>query len=200
MRRYALLLLPLLPLPACSLWDGLWGEDNATPEADTVVFSSSPADSTETESTSELPTFVDIRNFVIMSEKTAGAGQPSNDQYAELASKGYSGIINLRPSSEPQPEGAGKAALAAGLSYTVIPVTSQSLSIKDAHLLEEALSESGPGSVLIHCRSGNRVGALWGLYRGVTEGLSVSEAVLAGQEAGMRSPELAKLVARALSF
>jgi uncharacterized protein (TIGR01244 family) len=165
-----------------------------------VIFSSSSAGPTETATTSGLPTFVDIRNFVIMSDKTAGAGQPSNDQYAVLASKGYSGIINLRPSSEPQPEGAHAAALAAGLSYTVIPITDKSLSIKDAHLLSEALSQSGSGSVLVHCRSGNRAGALWGLFRGVTEGLSASEAVLASQDAGMRSPELAKLVAKALTF
>ncbi|HJM39218.1 MAG TPA: sulfur transferase domain-containing protein [Planctomycetota bacterium] len=200
MRYCALPILPLLLLPACSLWDGIWGEDGSTevttPSTPRTTFAEAP----EILTPSALPNFVDIHNFVIMSETVAGSGQPGNDQYAELATKGYTGVVNLCPSSEAQPEGAREAANAAGLHYAVIPVTSESLSIKDAHLLSETLARSGSGSVLVHCRSGNRAGALWGIYRGVTEGLSVSDAVLAAKDAGMRSPALAKLVAKALTY
>jgi len=71
-----------------------------------------------------------------------------------------------------------EAVESAGLRYFNIPVTDGLPTgfqiIEFAHLVEEP--ENAP--LLIHCGSGNRVGAMWALYRalkGITEEIALEE-------------------------
>ncbi|KAA3611696.1 MAG: hypothetical protein DWQ01_06325 [Planctomycetota bacterium] len=147
----------------------------------------------------ELPRAVEARNFTILAPGVAGAGQPDLATIESLPTKGYRTLINLRTSGERYPAEEAETAEAAGLHYVEIPVSSRTFGLLQAKQLEEALEGAPEGAVFIHCGSGNRVGALWGLYRGLVEGLAPSEAVAAGYRAGMRSSSLAAGIDHSLS-
>lgn len=142
----------------------------------------------------ELPRFVDLMNFRILGPGVAGSGQPSVAAFPELAARGYSAVINLRQPGEPMPPDERERAEAAGLRYFSIPMRILDFGIEEAGALEQALAEAPPGSVLIHCASGQRVAALWGMYRGLREGLEPEEAVAAARAAGLHKEALAERI------
>ncbi len=146
----------------------------------------------------ELPSFVDLRNFTILGPGVAGAGQPEVEDFEVLAARGYTTVINLRKPSESVPPDEAQRAAAAGLGYHELPMRVVDFGIEEAGALQRILETAPDGSVLIHCASGNRVGALWGMYLGLRDGLSPEQAVDAGQRAGMRSPALAERIRASL--
>lgn len=87
---------------------------------------------------------------------------------ADAASLGVRHIVNNRPDDEEpgQPAGASieAAALAAGLTYTAIPVTHAGFSHAQVDAMAAAL-EAAEGPVLAYCRSGTRSTYLWALAR-----------------------------------
>jgi uncharacterized protein (TIGR01244 family) len=145
-----------------------------------------------------LPGWVDLFNFAVLGPGVAGAGQPAMEDFEALAARGYSAVINLRKPGESFPADEAQRAEAAGLRYTSVPMAVVDFGIEDAWALDAALRSAPAGSVLIHCGSGNRVGALWGMYLGLTEGLTPEAAVEAGYRAGMRSPALAERIRASL--
>lgn len=135
----------------------------------------------------ELPNWVDARNFMVLAPGVAGSGQPTAENIGELAEQGYSTVINLRLPTEKRLENEEQLVTEAGLAYYEIPVSSTSFSLYDAALLEDALQASPSGSVLVHCASGGRVKGLWAMYRGYSEGLSAEETMDLARESGFRS-------------
>ncbi|MBO9621607.1 MAG: TIGR01244 family phosphatase [Sphingomonas sp.] len=83
-----------------------------------------------------------------------------------LAAAGFRAIVNNRPDGEEfsQPEGDAvrRAAEAAGLAYTAIPVTHAGFSADMVEAMADALESAG-GPVLAYCRSGTRSCNLWAL-------------------------------------
>ena len=76
----------------------------------------------------------------------------------------------------------------AGMAYRQIPVDGAGgLGIEKARALQEILQQAD-GAVLVHCASGNRVGALLALAA-ADRGLPVENALQQGREAGMTSTE-----------
>ncbi len=151
-------------------------------------------------SASGLPASVEVRNFRIISERVSGGGAPTPEQVAAMPQRGYVGIINLKTHAEAGNQAEEAAAAAAGLAYVQIPVSGGSLDLLDAVALHHALAQMpAEGHILVHCRSGNRVGALWGLSQAWDQGLTPAEAVLLGQRSGMRSEMLAHKVDEALT-
>ncbi|MBC8329448.1 MAG: hypothetical protein ISR76_05690 [Planctomycetes bacterium] len=146
----------------------------------------------------DLPGAVELMNFMILGPGVAGAGQPAVEDFSELAKQGYSTVINLRKPGEAFPEDEAARAAAAGLVYAALPMRVADFGIEEAAALHKILEAAPEGSVLIHCGSGNRVGALWGMYLGLRDGLSPEDAVEAGQRAGMHSPELADRIRMSL--
>lgn len=102
-----------------------------------------------------------------LDESTFVAGQIRPEDIAAAAVEGVTMIVNNRPDFEEagQPEGAEieAAALAAGLDYRFIPVSS---GISEAQIvaMAEALEAAG-GKALAFCRSGTRSTMLWALAR-----------------------------------
>ncbi len=116
------------------------------------------------------------------------SGQPDAEQLAVFAEAGYVAVVDLRGESENR--GLDEAAVVEGLGldYVNLPVSgADSVSWENASKLQEILS-SYDGPVLVHCGSGNRVGALLALSKSQS-GADDEEAVAYGRAAGMTGLE-----------
>jgi uncharacterized protein (TIGR01244 family) len=102
-----------------------------------------------------------------LDESTFVAGQIWPEDIIAAAAEGVTMIVNNRPDFEEggQPEGAEieAAALAAGLAYRFIPVSS-GISEAEVTAMADALG-AAEGKVLAFCRSGTRSTMLWALAR-----------------------------------
>ena len=117
-------------------------------------------------------------------------GQPTEADLRAAAAAGYKTVINLRPSSElPDIEESGLVQ-SLGMDFISIPVGGAAdLSKENAHRLDRALANAQPGPVMIHCASGNRVGALLAIRAHEIEGKSAEQALEFGKAAGLTTLE-----------
>ena len=74
-----------------------------------------------------------------------------------------------------------------GLSYHSLPIASRAALSWDAAGQLNALLEQAEGPILVHCRSGNRAGALFALRAGLDPSISVDQALKIGREHGLTS-------------
>lgn len=110
-------------------------------------------------------------------------GQPSEEQFARMADAGYRTVINLRTPGEPQVPGEEIEAL--GLIYVSLPVDHpEEIDEEHARALSAALAEA-ERPVVVHCGSGNRVGALLALEAHHVEGKPAEEALAEGLASGL---------------
>lgn len=107
---------------------------------------------------------------------------------ADLAASGFTAIVNNRPDGEDhgQPTGdeIAAAAVAAGLTYTTIPVTHAGFSHPQIDAMAALLSEA-KGPVLAYCRSGTRSCNLWALAAvkaGANPDATMAKAAAAGYD------------------
>jgi uncharacterized protein (TIGR01244 family) len=111
-------------------------------------------------------------------------GQPSQDQFGAAANNGIRTVINLRTEGETgntDPD----LVESLGLTYIVIPIGgADALNEENARRFATALDEA-EAPVMVHCGSGNRVGALFALKAYYVDGLSAEEALVVGKEAGV---------------
>ena len=115
-------------------------------------------------------------------------GQPAPDAWDALRREGITTVINLRPTSEQEGRDERAEVDAAGLRYVHIPVAGAAdITATNADALASALREAD-GPVLVHCASGNRVGALLALGA-ARAGMPVEEAIAHGRSAGLGSAE-----------
>ena len=115
-------------------------------------------------------------------------GQPNAEQLALFAEAGYVAVVDLRAESENRGLDEAAVVKSLGLDYVNLPVSgAASISWENAAKLEEILSLYD-GPVLVHCGSGNRVGALLALSKS-KNGADDEEAVAYGRAAGMTSLE-----------
>lgn len=110
-------------------------------------------------------------------------GQPSVEQLENLGELGYRTVVNLRAEGEP---GTGRTEVEAlGMDYVAIPVDGAAgLTRANAEALAAALAEAEE-PVLLHCGSGNRVGALLAMKAFAVDGASAEEALELGLAAGV---------------
>lgn len=114
-------------------------------------------------------------------------GQPTQEQIAAAGAAGYKTVINLRPATEPGFEWEPAAVKAAGMSYVSIPVAgTDGLTKENVQQLDAALEEaSAKGPVLLHCASGNRIGAMLALRAAWLEGKDPASALAYGKASGL---------------
>ncbi len=125
-------------------------------------------------------------------------GQPSLEQLDALAAQGVRTVIDLRADGEDRGYDEAAELQRRNLRYLRLPITgAQDLTPANAAALKRLLAESGDG-VLLHCASGNRVGALLALMAAQEEGLPAAEAMALGEQAGLKS--LAPVVAGKLGL
>ena len=118
-------------------------------------------------------------------------GQPTQDQIAAAGAAGYTTVINLRSDTEPGFEWEAAAVKAAGMAYVSIPVAGKTGLTKDnVARLDAALKEAAvKGPVLLHCGSGNRIGAMLALRAAWLEGKDAAAALDEGKAAGLTGLE-----------
>jgi uncharacterized protein (TIGR01244 family) len=120
----------------------------------------------------------------------AVAGQPSTEQLAQLKQDGFHTVVNLRPASEQTGFDEQAEAGRLGLGYFHIPIAdAHALTREAVAALDEVLQAPENLPVLVHCGSGNRVGALFALRAAWLEGASVPDAIETGRMHGLTKLE-----------
>lgn len=119
----------------------------------------------------------------------AASGQPTAEQLASLARAGFKTLIDLRPVAEPRGFDEPAAAAAAGLRYLNVPVTLASLDPPTLDRFFAAL-RGAERPLLVHCATGNRVGALYYAWLVLERGVEPSVALDRARAAGLKQAEL----------
>ncbi len=113
------------------------------------------------------------------------AGQPDEAAFRVFADAGYVAVIDMRGPDEDRglkDEPAFVEAL--GMDYIAFPIEGkEAINFEVAKELD-GLLETFDGPVLVHCASGNRVGALLALRHSLG-GASIDETMAYGKNAGM---------------
>lgn len=115
-------------------------------------------------------------------------GQPSEATLRKFAASGYGVVIDMRAKVEDRGFDEQKLAASLGMSYVAFPVAgANDISFEKAAEFDKILAGID-GPVLVHCASGNRVGALFAL-RAKNLGASSEDALATGLAAGVTSLE-----------
>ena len=135
------------------------------------------------------PADIPIPNAIVLGQgdsRVLLGGQPTLPQLREIADAGYSSVINLRGAKELTGEDA-PVCEALGLAYHHLPIDGAAgLSTSNVGAFHELL-EGISGPHVVHCKSGNRVGALYALRAAWHQGASASEAMELGRRHGLTS-------------
>jgi len=114
------------------------------------------------------------------------SGQPSAEALAQLPAAGITTVIDLRPDQETPELDEKSVATSAGLKYRALPIAGVAdLTRENVARFDQLLKETAAENVLIHCASGNRVGAMLALQARWVQGRSAEEALAIGKAAGM---------------
>jgi uncharacterized protein (TIGR01244 family) len=112
------------------------------------------------------------------------AGQPNAEQFAAVAAAGFKTVIDLRTPAEDRGLDEKATVEKLGMGYMNLPVEgAKGVTYANAAALEKLLAEA-PRPVLIHCSTGNRVGALLAL-RAKLDGADADSALSLGVAAGV---------------
>ena len=112
------------------------------------------------------------------------SGQPTPSDWAGIRAQGITTVINLRPDTELEGRDEASEVASAGMAYRQFDVSgAKDITVANAARLQRLIDEA-PGPVLVHCASGNRVGALLTLMS-VENGVPVEDALELGRQAGM---------------
>jgi len=127
-----------------------------------------------------------LPRHVAINEHQHVSGQPSVEAIMKLRSSGISTVIDLRPDQETPDLDEKAVAEQAGLKYRTLPIASPAdLTLENVLKFDQLIKDSGQENVLMHCASGNRVGAMLALRARWLQGKSEEEALAIGKAAGM---------------
>lgn len=123
------------------------------------------------------------------------AGAPTPEGLDEMKDRGVTTIIDLRrPEEAAYDEEA--AARARGLNYIRLPMPSDQLTPQQAEAFIDALRPHDQEKVLIHCASGSRAAAMYGLYLGAEKNCATAEALRRAKQAGLKNDKLTEDLSR----
>ncbi len=131
-----------------------------------------------------------IPNLLFVAPNHYSGGYVSPEALVQVKAEGITHVIDMLPDNEHG--GFDEAGMAAdlGLFYAHLPVQGgQDLNKGNAEALDRLLAEVGDTPVLVHCMSGNRVGALFALRAHWLQGLSQEEALEVGRRYGLTRME-----------
>ncbi|WP_204104836.1 MULTISPECIES: protein tyrosine phosphatase family protein [Spirulina sp. CCY15215] len=107
-----------------------------------------------------------IYNFVQISDRIATAGQPTEEQFAEISSEGYDVIVNLAlPTSTNAISDEAEIVDRWDMKYIHIPVIWENPTLADFQQFVKVMDTYSEQKVLVHCAMNMRVSAFIYLYR-----------------------------------
>lgn len=133
---------------------------------------------------------IGLMNLKTPAENIFVSGQPDMNQLEALSRAGIQHIINLRPADEQEIDETVRATNL-GMAYHNIPVDGMAgVTFENAEKLSAILKQIEGEPVLLHCSSGNRVGALitLGHYH---KNHNIEAAILEGRRWGLTRLESA---------
>lgn len=132
---------------------------------------------------------INLPNCQVPFDNILTGGQPTFDQLKRASETGFKAVINLRTDNElPDPEQEAAWVEGFGMKYFHIPVTgAEGLTLENTKLFAEALSKTRNYPLIVHCKSGNRVGAMFALKAFHIDGKSIESALIIGESAGLTS-------------
>ena len=126
-----------------------------------------------------------IAKLIVHPNDVYSSGQPEQQQFEVLQLAGVKHIVNLRPVGE-QDWDEGALVESLGMQYHSIPVPgAQGVTTENARTLDQLLESLQGEPVLVHCGSGNRIGALVALAESEIRGSSIDEAIAKGKRWGL---------------
>ena len=111
-----------------------------------------------------------IRDLLVLSDRLATAGQPTEAELGAVAARGFEVVINLALATSPgalPDEGAVVARL--GMHYLHIPIDFTAPAVPAALRFFEVMRENRDRRLFVHCAANKRVSALIFAYR-IVEG------------------------------
>lgn len=112
-------------------------------------------------------------------------GRITSEDVAAIRKAGVREVIDLTPDAETPAFDEAAHVTAAGLRYRNLPLAGPSdLTLENVRAFD-ALLQQAAHPVLVHCASGNRVGAMAALRAGWVEGQGVEDALAIGRKWGV---------------
>lgn len=112
------------------------------------------------------------------------SGQPGEAAFRNIAAAGYGTVIDMRAPDEDRGLDEQRIIEDLGMTYIAFPLASkEDIGFAKAAELDELL-RGIDGPVLVHCASGNRVGAIFAL-RAKNNGADSDDALAIGKSAGL---------------
>lgn len=131
---------------------------------------------------------VSIKNFAAHNNLAFSAAQPTKEQFKQLSQAKVKHVINLRAADE-QDWDEGALVNSLGMSYHAIEIAgAKDVNTDNAKQLANLLEQLKGESVVVHCASSNRVGALMAISAH-QQGTDIESAIEIGKQWGMASLE-----------
>lgn len=112
-----------------------------------------------------------IEAFLPISPTLATSGQPKAEQFTDIASAGYSLVINLAtPASSNWNSNENAIAQSLGMEYVGIPIDWEYPTLSDFEDLANLLDENTERKTWVHCAKNMRVSAMIYLYHRLRKG------------------------------
>jgi uncharacterized protein (TIGR01244 family) len=160
-----------------------------------------PADSTTATATGTKPAAAGLASITIPNARTAAdqiltGGQPTDEHLQQAKDSGVKVVLNLRTQAEENAYATEVAKVESlGMKYVHLPIdgkTGDGLNEENARKLAEVLAEK---PALVHCTSGERVGALFALKAFYVDKLPADAALKVGKDNGLTMPKIEAMVA-----
>ena len=102
-----------------------------------------------------------------------------------LSSLGVRMVINLRPHDENGARDESQEVAGLGMTYINLPLTPGTFTLQKMEDFSCLARDKKNYPMFIHCRSGNRAGGTWFVYRVLFEQASIAEGMMEGRALGM---------------
>lgn len=127
-----------------------------------------------------------LPNVLFPEENRIVSGAIDAEDIAVLQAAGIKHVIDLRAPEEHPDLDEARLVEEHGMTYHVLPIKgAESLTRENARELARLLDAAGDDMTIVHCSSGNRVGALIALREAWIENRSAEEAIAEGKRWGL---------------
>lgn len=144
------------------------------------------ASCTTTNLQTEVPQLADA---VSPASGVVAAGRLKPEDIARLKEAGIAHVIDLTPDAETPEFDEANAVRSAGISYSNLPLRGAADLTRENVIAFDQMMRNAERPVLVHCASGNRVGAMAALRAAWIEGKSEEDAIAIGSAWGLKGLE-----------